>query len=105
MDKYQNFPNLFFMLSLLGKSVFKATSEARCLIVCVGFFRQNVTSLSKPISPRQFKTLKTEQQLNALSGHERKFLKFFAWAILLASKTRFLRKFLGFFPILRNFTT
>ena len=28
----------------LSRIIFKATSEARCL-VCVGFFRQNVTSL------------------------------------------------------------
>ena len=78
------------------------------------FFCQNVTFLCiskfrlfffKPFSPRQFKLLKTEPQLNALSDHVRRFRKVSARAILLASKTRFLRKFLGFFPILRNFTT
>ena len=41
--------------------------------------------------------LKTEPQLNTLSGHVRRFRKFTAWAILLASKTLFLRKILQFF--------
>ena len=41
--------------------------------------------------------LKTEPQLNTLSGHVRRFRKFSDWAILLASKTRFLRKISGFF--------
>ena len=58
------------------------------------FFRQNVTSfcISKSFGyfsqslfyPRQFKIFKTESQLNALSGHARRFQKFSAWAILLA---------------------
>ena len=60
---------------------------------------------SKPTSPRQFKFLKTEPQLNTLPSHVRRFQMFLDWAILLASKTRLLQKFLGFFSILRNFTT
>ena len=52
---------------------------------------------SKPTSPRQFKFLKTEPQLNTLPSHVRRFQMFLDWAILLASKTRLLQKFLGFF--------
>ena len=71
------------------------------------FFRQNETSLciSKSFgyfSPSRF--LRDKQNFKNRSAtecpfcHVKRFRKFFAWAILLASKTRFLRKFIVFFP-------
>ena len=87
-------------------SFLRRRAKRGALLFASCFFRKNVTSLcickfrllfSRPISPRQFKILKAEPQLNALSGHVKRFRNFLASAILLASKTRFWQNFLGFF--------
>ena len=100
---------------IFPKSGFKATSEARCLIVSVGFFFAKTGHPSALVKVSaiflQAYFSETIQNFKNKTATEcpfwpcKKVPKIFRLVDFIASKTRFLRKFLGFFPNLSNFTT